>query len=55
MLHEPAESAFKGMNNLAERQEGLEDFPLVKTNWQRTSSLPFVKTWKKKRPAFGGL
>lgn len=54
-LHAPEELAFKDMNNLAERRKILDDFPLIKANYQRTCAVPSVADWKKKRPAFGGL
>lgn len=54
-LHEPEELAFKDMNNLAERCKILDDYPLVKANYQRTCAVPAVLEWKNKRPAFNGL
>jgi len=54
-LHEPDELAFKDMNNLADRRRLLDDYPLVKSNYQRTSAVPSVAEWKRKRPAFNGL
>ena len=46
---------FKGLNNLEERRSILDQFPLVKANYERTSSLPAVLSWKKKKPKFAGL
>jgi len=54
-LHEPLEMSFKDMNNVAERKKILDDFPLVKANYQKTNEVPFVVEWKKKRPAFAGF
>ena len=46
---------FKGLNNLEERRSILDQFPLVKANYERTSSLPAVLSWKNKKPKFTGL
>ena len=46
---------FKGLNNLEERRSILDQFPLVKANYERTSNLPAVLSWKKKKPKFAGL
>jgi len=46
---------FKGLNNLEERRSILDQFPLVKANYERTSSLPAVLSWKNKKPKFAGL
>ena len=46
---------FKGLNNLEERRKILNKFPMVKANYERTSSLPAVKSWKEKKPEFLGL
>ena len=46
---------FKGLNNLEERRAILDKFPLVKANYERTSSLPAVLSWKKNKPTFDGL
>ena len=54
-LHYPDHAAFKDIDNLAERKKMLESFPLVKANYQRTSSLPSVLSWKKKKPEFRGF
>ena len=54
-LHYPNHTAFKDMDNLAERKKVLESFPLVKANYQRTSALPSVVSWKKKKPEFRGF
>ena len=54
-LHYPNHTAFKDMDNLAERKKILESFPLVKANYQRTSALPCVVSWKKKKPEFRGF
>jgi len=54
-LHYPNHAAFKDMDNLEERKKILDSFPLVKANYQRTSALPDVVSWKKKKPAFGGF
>jgi len=54
-LQEPLEMSFKDMNNVAERKKILDDFPLVKANYQKTNEVPFVVEWKKKRPAFAGF
>ena len=54
-LHHPNHAAFKDMDNLEERKKILDSFPLVKANYQRTSALPDVVSWKKKKPAFGGF
>ena len=54
-LHYPNHTAFKDMHNLAERKKVLESFPLVKANYQRTSALPSVVSWKKKKPEFRGF
>jgi len=54
-LHEPEEMAFKEMDNLDERCKVLDDFPLVKANYERTCALPSVADWKKKRPEFNGF
>jgi len=51
-LHHPNHAAFKDMDNLEERKKILDSFPLVKANYQRTSALPGVVSWKKKKPAF---
>merc|ERR1711936_1547096 len=52
---EEREELAKEMNNLADRKKILDDFPLVKANYQATCELPFVVEWKKKRPAFQGF
>ena len=54
-LHYPNHAAFKDMNNLAERKKILDSFPLVKANYQRTSALPSVVSWKNKKPEFRGF
>jgi len=54
-LQEPLEMSFKDMNNVAERKKILDDYPLVKANYQKTNEVPFVVEWKKKRPAFAGF
>ena len=54
-LHAPEEMSFKDIDNLAERKKILESFPLVKANYQRTSALPCVVSWKKKKPKFRGF
>ena len=54
-LHYPNHTAFKDMDNLAERKKILDSFPLVKANYQRTSALPDVVSWKKKKPEFRGF
>ena len=54
-LQEPLEMSFKEMNNAAERKKILDDYPLVKANYQKTNEVPFVVEWKKKRPAFAGF
>ena len=54
-LHYPNHTAFKDMDNLAERKKVLESFPLVTANYQRTSALPSVVSWKKKKPEFRGF
>ena len=54
-LHYPNHTAFKDMYNLAERKKILDLFPLVKANYQRTSALPAVVSWKKKKPEFRGF
>merc|ERR1712008_159202 len=54
-LHYPNHAALKGMENLVEREKILDSFPLVKANYQRTSALPDVVSWKKKKPEFGGF
>ena len=54
-LNHPDHAAFKDMNNLAERKKILDSFPLVKANYQRTSALPDVVSWKKKKPQFRGF
>ena len=46
---------FKGLNNLEERRSILDQFPLVKANYERTSNLPAVLSWKNKKPKFAGL
>ena len=46
---------FKGLTNLEERKAILDKFPMVKANYERTSSLPAVLSWKKKKPTFAGL
>ena len=46
---------FKGLNNLEERRSILDQFPLVKANYERTSNLHSVLSWKKKKPKFAGL
>ena len=46
---------FKGLNNLEERKAILDKFPMVKANYERTSNLPAVLSWKKKKPTFAGL
>ena len=46
---------FKGLNNLEERRSILNQFPLVKANYERTSSLPAVLSWKNTKPKFAGL
>merc|ERR1712010_433889 len=51
----PNHTAFKDIENLAERKKILDSFPLVKANYQRTSSLPSVLSWKNKKPEFGGF
>merc|ERR1711990_1219741 len=33
-------------NNVAERKKILDDFPLVKANYQKTNEVPFVVEWK---------
>ena len=54
-LHHPNHAAFKDMDNLEERKKILDSFPLVKANYQRTSALPDVVSWKKKKPQFRGF
>jgi len=54
-VHEPLEMSFKDMNNIDERKKILDDYPLLKANYQRTNEVPFVVEWKKKRPAFAGF
>ena len=54
-LQEPLEMSFMDMNNVAERNKILDDYPLVKANYQKTNKVPFVVEWKKRRPAFAGL
>ena len=54
-LQEPLEMSFKDMNNAAERKKILDDYPLVKANYQKINEVPFVVEWKKKRPAFAGF
>jgi glutathione S-transferase len=54
-IHEPEEMMFKDMNNVDERRKIIDAFPLVKANYQRTSALPAVVEWKRKRPAFNGF
>ena len=46
---------FKGLNNLEERRSILDQFPLVKANYERTSNLPAFLSWKKNKPTFIGL
>ena len=54
-LQEPLEMSFMDMNNVAERNKILDDYPLVKANYQKTNEVPVVVEWKKRRPAFAGL
>ena len=54
-IHEPEDMSFKDMNNVDERRQIINAFPLVKANYQRTSALPVVVEWKRKRPAFKGF
>ena len=54
-LHYPNHTAFMGIDNLAERKKILDSFPLVKANYQRTSALPDVVSWKKKKPELRGF
>lgn len=58
-LHDEAEvqgtMKFKDLKNLAEKRKVLDDFPLVKANYQRTSAVPAVTQWKNKRPTFKGF
>ena len=54
-LQDPADRAFKDMNNIDARCKILDDFPLVKANYQRTCALPFVAAWRNKRPASNGF
>ena len=54
-LQEPLEMSFMDMDNVAERKKILDDYPLVKANYQKTNKVPFVVEWKKRRPAFAGL
>ena len=54
-LHNPVDRAFKDMNNLPERCKILDNFDLVKANYERTCKLPFVAAWRTKRPAFNGF
>merc|ERR1711936_1273959 len=54
-IQEPLEMSFKDMNNHAERCKVLDSYPLLKANYQRTNSLPFVVEWKNMRPAFAGF
>merc|ERR1712062_570895 len=54
-MQAPEEMAFKDMDNLKERRALLDKFPLVKGNYQRTSQLPSVRSWKAKKPAFHGF
>merc|ERR1712062_772423 len=44
-LHEPLEMSFKDMDNVDERRKILDDFPLVKANYQKTNEVPFVVEW----------
>ena len=46
---------FKGLNNLEERRLILNEFPCVKANYERTSKLSSVLSWKKEKPKFAGL
>ena len=54
-LNEPEDMMFKDMNNVEERRQIMAGFPLVKAAYQRTSDLPAVLEWKRKRPAFRGI
>ena len=54
-LNYPNHTAFKDMDNLDERKKVLDSFPLVKANYQRTSALPSVVSWKNKKPEFRGF
>merc|ERR1712055_626846 len=36
-VHEPLEMSFKDMNNIDERKKILNDYPLLKANYQRTN------------------
>merc|ERR1712080_371797 len=58
-LHDEAEvqgtMKFKDLKALAEKRKVLDDFPLVKANYQRTSAVPEVPEWKNKRPTFKGF